>query len=240
MTTFVLIPGACHGAWYYDDLAGGLRAAGHRVLAITLTGVAERSHLAHAGVNLETHIADVLAELAAHRVTDAVLVGHSYGGMVITAVADRAGAQVDSLVYLDAFVPDDRDSCWTSVTDELRAWYADVDATGFGVPPLTFFDERATAHPLASLMQPIRLTDDLSGLRRRVYVYATQWDGEPPFAATFERLRKDPSWTTYALDSTHNLLADHTDEVLQILLDTAREPAPELEHVSVSWRDWVR
>ncbi|MGV9798008.1 alpha/beta fold hydrolase [Mycobacterium sp. NPDC003449] len=224
MTTFVLVPGACHGGWYFDELAAGLRAAGHRVLALTLTGVAERSHLAHAGVNLETHIADVLAELAAHRLTDAVLVGHSYGGMVITAVADRVPQQVDSLIYLDAFVPDDGDSCWTLVTDELRAWYADVDTTGYGVPPLRFFEERASAHPLASLMQPIRLTGNLSRFRRRVYVYATQWDGEPPFSSLFDRLRRDRSWTTHALDSTHNLLAGHTDEVLQILLDTAPQP----------------
>ena len=65
MTTYVLVPGACHGAWCFDDLAAALRARGHRVLAITLTGIAERSHLLHAGVNLETHVADVLAELAA-------------------------------------------------------------------------------------------------------------------------------------------------------------------------------
>lgn len=105
MTTFVLVPGACHGGWYYDELAARLRTHGHRALTVTLTGVAERAHLAHACVNLETHIADLLAELDANRVTDAVLVGHSYGGMVITAAADRAAAHVDSLVYLDAFVP---------------------------------------------------------------------------------------------------------------------------------------
>jgi len=97
MTTYVLVPGACHGAWCFDDLADELRSRGHRVLAITLTGIAERAHLLHAGVNLETHVADVLAELAVHGVTGAVLVGHSYGGMVITAVADRVPQQVDSL-----------------------------------------------------------------------------------------------------------------------------------------------
>ncbi len=118
MTTFVLIPGACHGGWCFDDLAGALREQGHRVLAPTLTGVAERAHLLHAGVNLETHISDVLAELTVHRVSDAVLVGHSYGGMVITAVADRAAAQIDSLVFLDAFVPRDGESCWTLTNDE--------------------------------------------------------------------------------------------------------------------------
>jgi pimeloyl-ACP methyl ester carboxylesterase len=219
MTTYVFVPGACHGAWCFDDLAEALRAQGHRVLAITLTGVAERAHLLHAGVNLETHIADVLAELAAHDVSDAVLVGHSYGGMVTTAVADRVPQQVDSLVYVDAFVPRDGESCWTLTTDEQREWYVGVDETGYGVPPLPFFDSRATAHPLASLLQPIRLTDDLSRFRRRVYVYATIWEGESPFAATFDRVRRDPSWTTHMLDGAHNLMRDCPDDLLRILVD---------------------
>jgi pimeloyl-ACP methyl ester carboxylesterase len=222
MTTYVLIPGACHGSWCFDDLAEALRAQGHRVLAVTLTGVAERAHLLHAGVNLGTHIADVLAELAVHDVSDAVLVGHSYGGMVITAVADHIPQQVDSLVYLDAFVPRDGESCWMLTTDEQREWYAAVDDTGYGVPPLPFFDSRATAHPLASLMQPIRLTDDLSRFRRRVYVYATKWDGESPFAATFDRVRRDPSWTTHVLDGAHNLMRDNPDDLLRILLDAGQ------------------
>src|SRR6201995_346848 len=163
MTTYVLVPGACHGAWCFDDLAAALRARGHRVLAITLTGIAERSHLLHAGVNLETHVADVLAELAVHDVSDAVLVGHSYGGMVITAVADRVPQQVNSVIYLDAFVPRDGESCWTLTTDQQREWSQSVDGSVYGVPPLPFFDSRATAHPLASLLQRIRLTGDLSG-----------------------------------------------------------------------------
>jgi pimeloyl-ACP methyl ester carboxylesterase len=122
MTTYVLVPGACHGAWCFDGLTESLRAQGHRVLPVSLTGIAERAHLLHAGVNLrahllhaganlEMHIADVLAELAVHEVDDAVLVGHSYGGMVITAVADRVPQQVNSLVYLDAFVPRGGESC---------------------------------------------------------------------------------------------------------------------------------
>ncbi|WP_029115628.1 alpha/beta fold hydrolase [Mycobacterium sp. URHB0044] len=218
MTTYVLIPGACHGGWCFDDLAAQLRARGHRVLAPTLTGVAERAHLLQAGVNLETHIADVVAELTVHEVEDAVLVGHSYGGMVITGVADRLAHQVDSLIYLDAFVPTDGESCWTLTTDEQRSWYTGVDDTGYGVPPLPFFDSRATAHPLASLMQPIRLRGDLSGFRHRVYVAARKWDGESPFAATFQRLQGDASWTTHELDGAHNLMRDNPDDLLRILL----------------------
>ena len=174
MTTYVLVPGACHGRWCFDDLAAALRDDGHRVLTPTLTGVAERAHLAHAGVNLDTHIADVLSDFHAHRVTDVVLVGHSYGGMVITAVADRIPDRVHTLVYLDAFVPRDGESCWSLTNDEQRQWYIGVDATGYGVPPLPFFDERATAHPLASLLQPVRLGDEPPRIRR-IYVAAQRW-----------------------------------------------------------------
>ncbi|ART69602.1 alpha/beta hydrolase [Mycobacterium dioxanotrophicus] len=222
MTTFVLVPGACHGGWCFDDLAAALRADGHRVLALTLTGLAERAHLLHAGVNLDTHITDVLAEFGAQRITDAVLVGHSYGGMVITAVADRIPDRVSALVYLDAFVPRDGESCWTLTNDEQRQWYIDVDATGYGVPPLSFFDERATPHPLASLMQPVRLGDLPPGIRR-VYVRAENWPAESPFAPTYARLRNDPAWTTYSLDGAHNLMRDNHTDLVRILRGVAGE-----------------
>jgi pimeloyl-ACP methyl ester carboxylesterase len=222
MTTYVLVPGACHGAWWYDDLADQLRSHGHRVLAITPAGIGERSGLRHAGVNLDTHIEEVVATLDIHRAEPAVLVGHSYGGMVITGVADRVPEKVDALVYLDAFVPTDGDSVWHLTNDYFRRWIAGVDDTGDGVPPLPFFDPRATAHPVASMLQPIRLSGDLSQFRRRDYVFATKWDGESPFLRFFEHARDDPSWTTHALDGAHNLIRDNPDDLLRILLDVAR------------------
>ncbi|GIJ28252.1 hypothetical protein Vqi01_34140 [Micromonospora qiuiae] len=217
MATFVLIPGMCHGGWSFGELPEQLRADGHRVYPVTLTGISERSHLLHSGVNLETHIQDVTGVLAAENIQDAVLVGHSYGGMVITAVADRMPERVDSLAYLDAVVPANGDSCWALVSDQERRWYLDVMENGYGVRPLPFFDARATPHPLASLLQPLQLTSDLAHIRRRVYVYAAGWDGESPFTRFYHRLREDPTWTTYALDSRHNLMRDAPKDLLKIL-----------------------
>lgn len=220
MASFVLVPGMCHGGWCFSEITERLRDHGHRVHALTLTGISERSHLLHGGVNLETHIQDVTGVLAAEDIRDAVLVGHSYGGMVITAIADRMPDRVGSLVYLDAFVPTHGDSCWTLATDREREWYADVAENGYGVRTLPFFDARATPHPLASLLQPLQLTGDLARVRYRVYVYATGWDGESPFTPVYRRLREDPSWTTYALDGGHNLMRDTPDHLLKILLET--------------------
>ena len=220
MTTYVLIPGACHGAWCFDDLATALRAAGHRVRSYTLTGVAERAHLANAGVNLETHITDVLAALAAEpEADDLVLAGHSYGGMVITGVADRIPHRVDALVYLDALVPRDGESCWHLVNDEERDWYLGVDDTGYGVPPLPFFDERASAHPLASFLQRITLTGDVNRFRRRDFVYALKWPGDSPLRPSYERVKHDPNWHVHELDGAHNLMRDNPEDLVRILLD---------------------
>ncbi|MER7006034.1 alpha/beta fold hydrolase [Dactylosporangium sp. NPDC000555] len=221
MANFVLVPGMCHGGWCFEEATQDLRAHGHTVHPLTLTGLSERSHLLHGGVNLDTHIQDVTAVLAAENIRDAVLVGHSYGGMVITGVADRAAERVDSLVYVDAMVPNDGDSCWSLVSDQERQWYLDVVDNGYGVRPLPFFDARATPHPIASLLQPLRLTGDLAHLRRRDYLYAAGWEAQSPFTPVYQRLRDDPSWTTHALAGGHNLMRDTPQELLKILLDVA-------------------
>ena len=221
MTTFVLIPGMCHGAWCFDDLATALRADGHRVLALTLTGVAERAHLLRGGVNLDTHLSDVLAAIDADAEGDdkLVLVGHSYGGMVITGVADRIPHRVDAVVFLDAVLPRDGESCWDLVNDEERQWYLGVDDTGFAVPAMPFFDDRASAHPLATVLQPLRLTSDLFGLRRRDFVYALDWPGESPMRTSYERVREDPRWNCHELDGKHNLMRDNPEDLVRILTE---------------------
>jgi pimeloyl-ACP methyl ester carboxylesterase len=222
MANYILIPGACHGGWCFTPLTGQLRARGHAAHPLTLTGLSERRHLLHAGVNLDTHIQDVLGYLASEQIQDAVLVGHSYGGMVITAVADRAPDWVKALVYLDALVPEDGDSAWRITNDEQREWYINVDETGYGVPPLPFFDPRATPHPLATLLQQVRLSTDLNQFHRE-YVFARDWPTVSPFIDTYQKLVNDPQWTVHALDCRHNIMRDAPDELLTILLNSVQD-----------------
>ncbi|MFE5586696.1 alpha/beta fold hydrolase [Kitasatospora sp. NPDC056531] len=221
MSTFVLVPGACHGAWWFEPLARQLREHGHQAYPLTLTGIGARKHQLTASVNLDTHIDDVVNLLEDEQITDAVLVGHSYAGMVITGAADRVPDRVEGLVYLDAFLPADGDSCWTLTTDAQREWYVGGSAaTGYGVEPLPFFDQRATAHPLASLLQRIRLGGGTSRFKRKEFAYVTEWGGaDSPFHTSIERASQDPSFRVHVLESRHDVMRDVPEEILRILLE---------------------
>ena len=110
MATYLLVHGAWHGGWCWRRVTDILRAEGHTVFTPTLTGLGERAHLARPEIDLETHISDVLGVLDAEELDDVILCGHSYGGMVITGVADRLPGRIKALVYLDAFVPEHGES----------------------------------------------------------------------------------------------------------------------------------
>src|SRR5438128_128006 len=104
MATFVLVHGAWHGGWCWKRVTPLLRAAGHEVYATTLTGLGERVHLASPNVGLALHVQDVVGVLEYEDLRDVILVGHSYGGIVISGVADRVPERLRHLVYLDALV----------------------------------------------------------------------------------------------------------------------------------------
>ena len=106
MATFVLVHGAWHGAWCWRRVALLLTRGGHDVFAPTLTGLGERSHLLTPEIDLDTHILDVANEMKWQQINDVVLVGHSYGGMVISAVAEKMEQSIASFVMLDAFFPE--------------------------------------------------------------------------------------------------------------------------------------
>src|SRR5581483_12288456 len=113
------------GGWEWREVARALEAKGHAVSRVTLTGLGERSHLLSPAVDLDTHVQDVVAHLELDDLRDVVLVGHSYGGMVVTGAADRVPERIARLVYVDAFVPNDGESLFDllppSFVSQLRA-----------------------------------------------------------------------------------------------------------------------
>src|SRR5689334_12259470 len=130
MATFVLVHGAWHGGWCWNRVAKILRAKGHDVHAPTLTGVCERSHLANENVSLDTHVTDIVHEIKWNELRDVVLVGHSYGGMIVSGVCERAGDKVASLVMLDAFVPENGQSLVDMQPAAAAKAFADLEAKG--------------------------------------------------------------------------------------------------------------
>jgi pimeloyl-ACP methyl ester carboxylesterase len=217
--TVVLVPGACHGAWWYAPAVDALASRGHRALAVTLPGLCERADELDATTNLASHVADLTGHLA-ELDGEVVLVGHSYGGMVIAGVADALPGRVVGLAVVDGFAPEDGDSCWSSVNDAMRAWYVDgAGSTGVLVDPMPQFDARATGHPLASLVQRITLTGAHHDVPVKHYALAADpaWTPYSPFPQVADRLRADPTWTVHDLPTTHNVLADGPDALVGVV-----------------------
>ena len=132
----VLVHGAWLGAWAWKRVLAPLRAAGHRVFPVTLSGVGERAHQPHEGIRLQTHVDDVKAVIECEELSDVLLVGHSYSGMAITGVADQLPTRIARLVYLDAVVPEPGESWSSRHTPETQAQRRELIAK-FGHLPVT-------------------------------------------------------------------------------------------------------
>ncbi|MFI6858426.1 alpha/beta fold hydrolase [Streptomyces sp. NPDC050421] len=221
MATFVLVPGAWKGSWAFEAVVPLLERAGHTVHALTLTGLRpDDDDRTVATANLDTHADDVLRLLDRHHITGATLVGHSYAGMVIAAAADRAGGRISRLVHLDAYVPRDGDSCWSSTNEHFRnVFAAGAAATGYAVrPPGAGGDPRRRPHPLASFLQTIRLTGAGARVPRREFVYCSGWEDRTPFAGLRTRLLADPEWQVHDLPTGHDAMHEAPEAVAALLL----------------------
>jgi pimeloyl-ACP methyl ester carboxylesterase len=178
MATYVLVHGGGHGGWCYRKVAERLRKAGHDVLTPTLSGLGERSHLLSAAIDLDSHIRDVTAVLHYDDLRDVILVGHSYGGMVITGVADRSADRIGRLVYLDAANPANGQSLVDvagPIIEATRPMGQVVDGVELVLVPspdagmfygvndpedLAWMADRLTAHPWKCFEQPLELTNE--------------------------------------------------------------------------------
>ncbi len=221
--TYVLV----HGAWgtvhAYDGAAAALRAKGNTVYVVALKGLGTRVSERAPGITLTDHINDVIKVIDDHHLSNIILVGHSYGGMIITGVAAKRAAKIRTLVYLDAFLPRDGEALWDIATDFERKHYIDAQRGSPGlVGPLPFPGNKdpSVRHPLLTLLEPIHTSGDEKLIKNHTYVYADH--GAPAtFKKFYDRAAADPAWKTYVLDSSHMVMFDQPDALNKILLDEA-------------------
>ncbi len=231
MTTFVLVHGAWGGAHTWRNVRPLLTIGGHQVFTPALTGIGERAHLASPQVGLTTHVEDVTRQIVYEDLTEIVLLGFSYGGMVVTGALEHVSERVSELVYLDAFVPGDRQAV--------------VDITGFAVerglglgsdwsiPPIerTFEDPgetefaapRRTPQPARTFTEPVRLIRPLESFGFGLtYVKATRDDRSPSGPDAFwdaaDRYRHHAAWRYEEIDSNHMVPQNRPAELAEILL----------------------
>jgi pimeloyl-ACP methyl ester carboxylesterase len=224
--TFVLIHGAWHGGWCWRLVRPLLK--GHQVFTPSLTGLGERKHLAHPGIDLDTHIEDVVSLLEMEDLKDVVLVGHSYGGMVVTGAADRTHARIRRLVYLDAFVPESGKCLLEYVVPERAARMREEGEKAGSVtpPPLSlwgltrpehidFVKPREVRHPYRTMSQPIRLSGNTQKIPKTfVYCSSPATGSFDQFAAKY---RHDPAWQFYELKTGHDAMILMPEAVAEIL-----------------------
>ena len=214
MATFILIAGGWQGGWVYQEVADLLTTEGHRVLAVTLSGLGD---VPAPTANLDTHIGEVVDVIKAQR-DGVILVGQSYGGMVVSGVADAEPSRIRALVYVDAYVPDNGDSVWSLTTPRFRDMFiAGAKADGLNCMPPPNMDPRCRPHPMGTFLQAISLGGRWHDVPRKTYVGAHGWQGSP-FLDLYQRLSGDPEWSTVSLDCGHNVARLQPEALTKILL----------------------
>lgn len=242
MANIVLVHGAWHGGWCWRGTARALRAMGHEVFTPTHTGVGARFHQSSEAITLETHVRDVAGCIEAEELNDVVLCGHSYGGMVITCLADRMPERLKSLVYVDAFVPQHGDSLIDllakALPPEICAAFVDgfrgsardsnsglmqpIPAEMFGILPenRAWVDRRCRPQALATFESPALLTGAGAAVGQRLYVQAAGWQPSP-FEHFARTLDGQPGWRVERLTCSHDIMVDMPDELAALIAQMA-------------------
>ena len=208
----------CHGAWSagwaWKKMHPLMQAAGHRLVTPSYTGLGERVHLANPSIDLETHIEDILNVIKYDDLRDIVLIGHSYGGMVATGVADRARDRTAQLIYLDAFVPEDGQSLLDLNESDRQRMQQLVKDGGWRVPPRPISPDTAEADiewlNARRVEMPVKCFDTRLKLQGgkltlpRSYIYATRITPADTFGQFAKRTKNEAGWRYYEIDATHS------------------------------------
>jgi pimeloyl-ACP methyl ester carboxylesterase len=234
---FVLVHGAWHGGWCWSRVRDRLSWLGHRVFTPTLTGLGERSHLLSASISLETHITDVVNVIEWEDLDDVVLVGHSYGGWVISGVAEHVLARLASIVFVDALLPQGGQSLLhhgkPGGNREILAAQARGKVSRPGPSALDlgirdpadreWVDSKLTEQPIGVSLSPIRLTGARDRVPKKTYVLATRYAGSSSerFRAIHDRLSRTSGWSVRQVSSGHDVMVDAPGELAEILVEVA-------------------
>lgn len=229
--TFVLVHGGMHGGWCWRRVARRLRDAGAEVFTPTLTGLGERAHLNNPNIDLECHIEDVVRCIESEELLDFVLVGHSYGGMVITGVADRMFERVRQLVYLDALVPGANQSAidvmgGSRAPDSVEMLDV-IPGYDFGVSDPSDIDwvrRRVTPQSAKTIRQKLPIRRDLSRLDRHFFACTSRREDSPvaPIARLADKIRADPTWRYREFATGHDAMISAPADIADALLDISR------------------
>jgi pimeloyl-ACP methyl ester carboxylesterase len=217
MATFVVTHGAWSSAWAWKKMRPLMRASGHELFTPSYTGLGERAHLAHPGIDLKTHITDILNVLHYEDLHDVVLLGHSYGGMVATGVADRAPERIAQVVYLDAFAPRHGQSLLSLTPEANRQRVAEgvkTQGDGWRVPAnpmpadssatdVEWATPRRVMQPVKTFEQTISLTGAIDTLPRS-YIYCTISGPGDVFRQFADRAKTEAGWRYFELAASHN------------------------------------
>ena len=226
--TFLVCHGAWSGGWSWKKMRPRMQAAGFRLLVPTYTGLGDREHLANPAIDLETHIQDVLSVIKFEDLSDIVLLGHSYGGMVATGVADRARDRVAQLIYLDAFVPRNGQSLldlneparptMEALTKSGDTWRVPPNPTSADTPEadLEWLAKRRVPMPIKCFQMGLKLHNGEPGVPRS-YIYAKRITPADTFGRFAARARSEPGWRYFEIDASHSPNVTAPNALMKVL-----------------------
>ncbi|WP_424631129.1 alpha/beta fold hydrolase [Bradyrhizobium sp. SYSU BS000235] len=232
--TFVLVHGAWHGGWCWRHVADLLEKKGHKVFAPTLTGLGERSHLLTKDVNVSTHVTDIVNVLKWEDLKDVVLVGHSYGGLVISGVAEQAGDRISSIIFLDAFLPENGDSLLEKSSPAFKSAIEAAlgrNEASFKAPPAAAFgvtdekdqawvNSKTTPQPIGTYGEKATYTGGRDKIAKKAYIRAEGYKS-PTFDANVAKVKSKPDWKLAEMKTGHDVMVIAPDQLVTMLLQFA-------------------
>jgi pimeloyl-ACP methyl ester carboxylesterase len=236
MSSFVFVHGAWHGGWSWRLVADRLAERGHEVHTPSLTGLGDRAHLGGPHVALETHLQDIVSLIQSHDLQQVVLVGHSYGGIIVRATADRLFERVSELIYVDALVPEDGESAATLVGEQIASdWQSRPRAANGTIPHSdvsrwgivdrrqhAWVTARVCGHPLRTLFETVSLSDHRAAALPTTYVHCSGVDGERRPSVYAQRVASYANARWVDLRAAHDVMLTHPDHIVELLVRSVK------------------